>query len=943
MRNTTLQKLQTQAKRFIKNINWPTVGKWSFRIFAAGVLFISILFIYYSYSLPNPNQLLERQVAESTKIYGKDGTVLYEIHGEFNRTLIPLDQVSDNLKNATVAIEDKDFYKHKGISITGIVRSVIVDVFTGSKSQGGSTITQQFVKNALLSREKRISRKLKEIILSIEIEARFSKNDILKLYLNEIPYGRNTYGIEAASRAYFGKSAKELNIAESSYLAAIPQAPTYYNPLGLHRDALDARKNVVLTQMKDQGYITEDQFNEAKNSVVTFRAVKSAIIAPHFVLYVQDYLASKYGEKTLQEGGLKVYTTLDPRLQSIAETAVTEELAKNGAKRNAHNAALVAMDPKTGQILAMVGSKDYFGESEPAGCTPGKNCTFEPNVNVATSERQPGSSFKPYVYVTAFKKEFGYSPATMLMDVITNFGNNGGGGDYIPKNFNGNQYGPVSMRQGLAGSLNIPAVKTLALIGVDNATQTAHSLGITSPLSNCGLSLVLGGCEVKLLDHTASYGVLANGGVKHEKTAILKIEDSKGTVLEEYKEKSDEILDPQAVYQLTSIMTDNNARSFIFGSGSPLTLPGRPVAAKTGTTNNFRDGWTLGFTPSLVAGVWTGNNNGDYLKADAVVVAAPIWNRFMRDALKDTPVEEFKEPEGIKHITIDKISGKLPTDITPETKNEVFADYNVPTERDNVHVAVLIDSTTGQPANDSTPPENIATKIYTVLHSEKPDNANWETPVVNWALANGYEYPPSGSNTTTNPPPGQNGQGPTVSITSPKDNTTITSSSFSVQATASGPNPITKVDLLIDGEFYQSLNSSPYNFSVNKKYPDGGHTLTIRAVDNKNLTSETSNSINIKTAVLNNQIDLIQPQSNQTMSFPATLIASSPGAFDAVTFYYQSGNTIKTIGTSTDTIDLGDHYEYKIKWNISPKTGFYKLFVKTDTGLSSPKITVIVP
>ena len=336
-----------------------SLGIWAFRIGAAGILLLSFLFIFYSYNLPNPNKLLNRQVPESTKILARDGSVLYEVHGEVNRTLVELDQIPKDLQNATIAIEDKDFYKHGGISITGLIRSVIVDVLSGSKEQGGSTITQQFVKNAVLTREKAFSRKLKEIILSIEIEAKFSKEDILKLYLNEIPYGRNAYGIEAASRAYFGKAATELSLAESAYLAALPQAPTYYNPYGPNREALDNRKNIVLNSMREQGYITEEQAEQAKNQEVIFNKVKTSIIAPYFVFYVEDYLAEKYGEKTLQEGGLRVYTTLDPKLQTIAETAVREELAKV-TRYNAHNASLVAIDPKTGQILAMVGGKDYL-------------------------------------------------------------------------------------------------------------------------------------------------------------------------------------------------------------------------------------------------------------------------------------------------------------------------------------------------------------------------------------------------------------------------------------------------------------------------------------------------------------------------------------------------------------------------------------------------------
>jgi 1A family penicillin-binding protein len=917
---------------------------WAFRAAAAGVLLISFLFIYYSFSLPNPNKLLARQSIESTKILAKDGTLLYEVHGEVNRTLVNLDQIPKDLQNATIAIEDKDFYKHRGISITGLIRSVIVDILSGEKKQGGSTITQQFVKNAVLSRDKAYSRKLKEIILSIEIEAKFKKDDILKLYLNEIPYGRNAYGIEAASRAYFGKSAKELSLAESAYLAAIPQAPTYYNPFGPNKEDLDHRKNLVLSNMRDQGYITAEQYEQAKGQEVAFNKIRSAIIAPHFVFYVQDYLAEKYGERTLQEGGLRVYTTLDPKLQTIAETAVKEELAK-GLKYNAHNASLVAIDPKTGQILAMVGSKDFTGDPEPAGCVPGKSCTFEPDVNVSTALRQPGSSFKPFVYATAFKKEQGYAPGSVLFDVVTNFGSGGSnGGDYIPHNFNGNQYGPVSMRKALAGSLNIPAVKTLSLVGVDNAVQTARSLGITSPLKDCGLSLVLGGCEVKLIDHTAAYSVLANGGKRNDKTPILKIEDAKGQVLEEYKQRENQVIDPQAVYQLVNIMTDNSARSYIFGSSSPLILPGRPVAAKTGTTNNFKDGWTMGFTPSLAAGVWAGNNNGDELKADAVQIAGPIWNRFMRDALKDTPVEEFTAPDGINKVTIDTMSGKLPTELSPSTSNETFADYNVPTERDTVHVGVKIDTTTGLPADNNTPSEFVMVKTYTILHSERPDNPNWENPVRAWALANGYEYPPDGSTYTTDLPDDQTpiGERPLIEITSPQEGETITSNSFTVSVKAESDKGIDRVEISIDGDLVRTLNDRPYTTTIKQRLSDGQHTISARAIDEKGGSNATMVVVTVGENT-SSTLNITTPGNNQTInSFPTLITAVSPQSFTSVGFYYQQGGAIKLIGIAAAE-DIGSTNEYNVNWMLAPKSGSYQIFARSNTGATSNRITVSIP
>lgn len=812
------------------------------KLSAIGMVLIVALFIFYAKDLPDPNKLLARQVPQSTKIYSRDGVLLYEIHGEVKRTLIPYSEMNSYIRDATIAIEDKNFYHEGGIDFKGIARSIIVDLITHSKAQGGSTITQQFVRNAILDRDKSYARKIKEIILSIEINERFSKDDILKLYLNEIPYGHNAYGIEAASQVYFNKHAVDLDLAQAAYLAALPQAPSYYNPTGPNRDALDARKNLVLQQMRDQGYITEQQYEQAANEKVAFQSGVTGIVAPQFVFYIQDYLSQKYGEAALEQGGLKVTTTIDSKLQAIAEKAVADGAARNSKLYNGHNAALVAIDPKTGQILAMVGSKDFFADPEPAGCQPGVNCTFEPQVNVALAQRQAGSSMKPYIYVTAFDKQFAMNPATMLMDVETNFGSYGGK-DYIPKDYDGKQRGPVSIRSALAESLNIPAVKTLDLIGIDNAIQTMRTLGITSPLKDCGLSLVLGGCEVTLLDHVAGYATFATGGVRHPVTGILEVDDANGNVLEQYKDNPQQVLDPQAVYELDNILSDNNARLPTFGSAARyLTLPDRPVAAKTGTTQNYHDGWTVGFTPSLVAGVWTGNNDGELMTTDAVITAGPIWQQFMEQALAGTPAEAFPVPDGIKTVNVDALSGKLPGPYTQSTKSEIFASYSVPTQIDNTHELV-------QPPQPGEPP-----KVYTILHSEKPDDPNWEAPVEAWAQANGYPYPPvgstilSGGSTTTQTNTGTPGNPPVTNIISPANGSTITQAPFTIQATAvpDQGNTITRVDLLIDGSTAQSLSTAPYNFTVQNMLSPGTHVIAIHAVDDKQNTSDQSIQLNFK-------------------------------------------------------------------------------------------------
>lgn len=904
------------------DLPWTRIGTWGFRIGAAGVLLVAFLFIYYSRSLPDPNRLLGRNVPESTKIYAKDETLLYEVHGEVKRTLVNLDQINPNLKNATLVAEDRNFYSHAGISITGLARSAFVDIIHGSKKQGGSTITQQFVKNAMLSNEKSYLRKLKEIILSIELEARFSKDEILKMYLNEIPYGRNAYGVEAASQSYFNKSAKDLSIAESAYLAALPQAPSYYNPSGPNFDALEARQQYILNQMKDLGYITQDQLDSATNEDVQFQKVSNSIKAPHFVQYIEEYLAEKYGEQSLQEGGMKVYTTLDPKLQEIAEKAVADGAAKN-ISAGGYNAALVAIDPKTGQILAMVGSKDYFGDNFPNNCNP-KTCLFSPNVNIATTLQQPGSSFKPYAYVTAFGREFKYSPASMLVDVKTDFG-----GGYSPNNFNLSSNGPLPMRKTLAGSLNVPAVKTIALIGPDKVIETARSLGITAQFTDCGLALVLGGCDITLLDHTAAFAALANKGNRSEKTAILKVVGQEGNILEEYKEKRDQVLDEQAVYELTNILSDNNARSFIFGANSPLQLGNRPVAAKTGTTQDFRDGWTMGFTPSLAAGVWVGNNNNAPMKKDAVVMAGPIWNQFMKEALKDTPIEQFERPAGIKTVTVDALSGKLPTQYTPETKSEIFADYAVPTKYDDIHIPVKIDSTTGQPATDSTPPNQVTTEVYNVLHSERPDNPNWENPVIAWALEHGYKYPP-GSGITN---PNDNSK---IKITSPSDGDTITKTPVTVNMTVEGNN-ITRVDIYMDGGFVGSIDSPPYKAKLVQKYSDGTHTISAKVVYEDGSTA--TDSVTVQYA-LNGGLNM--SVSGDGSNFPIDLTAESPAKFDKVDFYAQTGGNTVKLGEGSIS-KTGSKYTYSFTWDTAPKSGDYNVYARADSGVISNKVLVTVP
>ncbi len=727
MQNTlvdnTKQALKKRKRRWFKK--FLVVGLW---LFAFGSLSAIGVFAYFAKDLPSPGKINRRQVVESTKIFDRTGEhLLYEIHGEEKRTLIPFSEMSDVTKAATIAVEDQNFYQHRGIHFRAIARAAIYDILGRSVSQGGSTITQQLIKNTVLTPERTFTRKAKEVILAVELEHKFSKDQILEMYLNEIPYGSNAYGIQAAAQTFFGKDAKNLTLAEAALLSALPKAPTYFSPYGTHQDELKYRQEYILDQMASLGYITPKQAKEAKEIDILskIKPFQENIRAPHFVLYVKEQLVNRYGEQQVEEGGMRVYTTLDWEKQKMAEETVKKWVEINNKKYRATNAALTAIDPKTGQILAMVGSKDYFDKS------------IDGNVNVAIRDRQPGSSFKPYVYATAFKK--GYTPDTILFDVKTNFGTKKKA--YIPKNYDGKNRGPVKIKEALAMSLNIPAVKTLYLAGINNSINTAQSMGITS-LQNrdrYGLSLVLGGGEIKLLDHTAAFGVFATGGIRYDKAAILKIEDADGKVIEQHKNpKGERVLSQDICAQISAILSNNKLRAPAFGSSNALRFDDRPVAAKTGTTNEFRDAWTVGYTPSLAVGVWTGNNNNSPMAAGAAGanVAAPLWREFMEKALVNTAVEEFPEPKTAK-------TGKA------------VLDGKVIGEEKEIKVC-KISKRKYCLANDSCPKDRKREKKYFSAHSilywvdkdnprgdiprkpqKDPQFSNWERGIEKWAEKKG--------------------------------------------------------------------------------------------------------------------------------------------------------------------------------------------------------------
>ncbi len=600
---------------------------------------VFVLASYFVQDLPSPEQISSHRAAQSTKIFDRTGTtLLYEVFGEEKRTIIPFPQIPERIKQATIASEDAHFYENPGFSWKSILRAFVTDLLHGKFAQGGSTITQQLAKNAFLSSEKTITRKVKELILAIRLERQYSKEEILGMYLNEIPYGSNTYGIEAAARTYFEKSAQDLTLAESALLAAVAKAPSYYSPYGVHTDELAERKDGILDKMADLQMITDKERDATKKQKITLATRVTSIKAPHFVMAVQDYLIGKYGEDFLRTNGLRVITTLDYPLQQLAEKAVKEGADRNFELYKGRNAALVSQDATTGQILAMVGSHDYFDVEN------------EGNFNVATQGlRQPGSSFKPFAYLTALKK--GYTPDTILFDVPTEFDTTGLK-SFKPENFDKQFQGPVTLRSALAQSMNIPAVKVLYLAGIDNTISTARDFGITTltDSNRYGLSLVLGSGEVLPVEMAGAYSVFAQDGKKHAQTMILGIEDSTGNKLEEYRDEVTQVIDPQYTRLITDILSDADARAPLYQNSLSLTLfPDHQVAMKTGTTSNYVDAWTIGYTPSLVTVVWAGNNRNEPMQqqGSSILAALPIFSQFMREALKNRPSEAFIKPEPI--------------------------------------------------------------------------------------------------------------------------------------------------------------------------------------------------------------------------------------------------------------------------------------------------------
>lgn len=671
----------------------------------AVILFLLFLFLK---DLPSPTKLNKpNSYPISTKILDRNGKLLYEIYDDQNRTPIKLDELPKYLKEATISIEDKNFYSHHGFDTGGILRAAWKTV-TGQRLEGGSTITQQLVKVALLTPERTISRKIKEAILTVATEVLYSKNQILEMYLNHIPYGGTAYGIEAAAHRFFNKNAKDLSLAEATLLVGLPQAPSRYSPLG-NPDSAKARQSQVLARMVEEKYLSNEEATTAKNTELHFADSGTDIRAPHFVMYVREILEEKYGVQAVEQGGLHVTTTLDLDLQDTAQASLSAELV-NLKKLKISNGAALATNPSTGEILMMIGSKDYFSED------------IDGKVNVTTRLRQPGSSIKPLNYALGLETKI-ITPSTMLLDTPVCF-EVVGQTNYCPKNYDNSYRGLTQIRFALGNSLNIAAVKVLSLNSVEGFISFARKMGITTwnDPSLYGLSLTLGGGEVMMTDMATAFGVFANQGIKVPLHAILKVEDSSGKILEEYHPEDgmrngDKVLSEETSFLISHILSDNNARSAAFGTNSVLNVPGKTISVKTGTTNNLRDNWTIGYTPKLLVATWVGNNDNSPMSyvASGVTGASPIWQKIMKYALRNTKTEGLVKPESIVGASVCSNSGTLPSPETPcDTRYEYFIKDTIPTVSGITKRELFVNKTTHHPPNNESEYGDVEPREQTV-------------------------------------------------------------------------------------------------------------------------------------------------------------------------------------------------------------------------------------
>lgn len=877
------------------------ISFWVFSGFIAlslfGMISVGALIAFLSIGLPDVSDLENLSAAQSTQIYDREGKLLYAIHGEENREQVAYDEMAESLKDATVAMEDDQFWVHKGFDVWGIGKAVLYETLGVGTPRGGSTITQQYVKNTFLSSERSYIRKAKELILAIRLERAYDKEKILELYLNRIPYGNNAYGCEIAATIYFDKSCKDLNLPESVVLASLPQAPSRYNPFGDNRYShllkefsleeledrdienefdlneeeftrgligkritladgsniyIQGRTDIGLKRMTDLGYITEEERQQALNDLqkLEFNNYRESIKHPHFVLYIKQILEEKYGKDVVEQGGLKVYTTLDSQLQEFAEQLAFEKGASNEERFGANNVAILTVNAKTGEILAMVGSRDYWNEE------------IDGNVNVVLRPRQPGSSFKPIVYAQAFYN--GYAPGNVIYDIPTRIGAD------KPQDYDGTWQGQISIRRALGQSRNIPAIKAYFLAGEqDPIIDLATKMGITTldKSHSYGYPLALGAGEVPLIEMVKAYSVFATNGKRPEFTGIMRVENANGDILEEWQQKEfEEVMDPQIAYLINSILSDQSV-----SIGPRLYVSGKINAAKTGTstkeskkggTKTVRpsDGWTLGYTPTIVTGVWIGNTDGSGMNynGEAYDAATPIFNAVMAKALEGQPAEPFPEPEGIKHVKISKTSGKLPGANTPTSAivEEIFPSFSVPTEVDNSFYTVKIDKISGLRATEFTPPDAVEEVTFQNYQSIA-DMLNWQNEIEAYYSGKVNEGEESGIRIGTPPTEYDNvhtafsaANPPTITITDPSSNSSIEQGAIDVNVDISAPNGIQSVEYYLDDERVYFSASAPYTGHLNiSRFMTNGsrHLIVAKIIDSLGYSSQSAIEIKVDT------------------------------------------------------------------------------------------------
>jgi len=824
-----------------------------------GFLLSFFVFAWYGKDLPSPGKLSQTS-QNSTVFYDREGKVIYEMYKDKNRVPVDIKDVADNLKKATVAIEDKNFYKHRGVSQTGILRAVL-NIFLKRRLEGGSTITQQLIKNVLLTSQRVISRKVREIILAIEVERRYSKDQILEMYLNEAPYGGSYWGVATATSAYFNKSPKNLNLVESAILAGLPQNPSYFSPFIGKNSAWKDRAIDVLRRMREDGYITKVQEKKALTDLdkVKFASPRLNISAPHFIFYVKNMVEEEMGPKII-DTGVKIKTTLALDVQKSAEKIVKDEISKL-KDFDVSNAAVVVLDSKTGEILAMVGSYDYNDDKF------GK-------FNAALGLRQPGSALKPFEYGLALEK--GYTAASVIMDVKTVFPNQGEK-DYIPENYDGKFAGPIQLRFALGNSINIPAVKILAMVGIKDFLQYLSNFGMDTfgptqeNIKRFGLSISLGGGETTLLDLTSSYAVLANGGTKRNLSSFTEISDFNNKKLyQEIKAKEKQIVPEEVAFIISHILSDNNARIQVFGPNSYLKIPGKTVAVKTGTTNDKRDNWAVGYTKKITIGVWVGNNDNTPMNAkiaSGITGASPIWYQLMTEVLKKYEDGIIDKPANVEAVQIDAYLGGLPKDGYPN-RAEYFIKNSEPKDISPFYKKLKISKSNGKLANDvEIKSGNYEEKDFIVITENDPisvDGKNrWQEAIDAWSREQSdskYHYPTETSDASAD--------SVIVSIKSPGNQSKVDSNNVEIKAKIASLGSIKNVKIYLNGNEVKNLDGDNKDINEAMSLNDGVYELKITAKNDKDKNGEST----IKFGV-NKAWDYVSPTNVPT---PTLILSPSP-------------------------------------------------------------------